>query len=61
MFLTELTANRESMLYIEMWGSESYFQYQKDLLVYDVHGDLRRELEVWSREAEEPDAAESSG
>lgn len=61
LFLTELTANRESMLYIEMWGSESYFQYQKDLLVYDVHGDLRRELEVWSREAEEPDAAGSSG
>ena len=44
LFMTNLTANAVSMEFIEIWGSDSYFAYNKDLLVYDVHSDLKREI-----------------
>ena len=44
LFVTELTANAGSMHFIELWGSESYFRYNQDLLIYDVHQNLQREI-----------------
>lgn len=44
LFMTNLTANVVSMEFIELWGSESYFRYNQELLIYDVHRDLRREI-----------------
>ncbi|MCX4376820.1 MAG: AAA family ATPase [Lachnospiraceae bacterium] len=44
LFMTELTANADSMHFIELWGSTSYFQYNQDLLIYDVHQKLQREI-----------------
>lgn len=44
LFMTELTANEDSMLFLEMWGSDSYFKYNQDLLIYDVHQKLRQEI-----------------
>ena len=44
LFMTELTANADSMHFIELWGSDSYFQYNRDLLIYDVHQNLQREI-----------------
>ncbi len=44
LFMTELTANADSMHFIELWGSASYFQYNQDLLIYDVHQKLQREI-----------------
>lgn len=44
LFMAELTANEESMLFLEMWGCDSYFKYNQDLLIYDVHRNLRREI-----------------
>lgn len=44
LFMTELTANADSMHFIELWGSESYFKYNQDLLIYDVHQNLQHEI-----------------
>ena len=44
LFVTELTANAGSMHFRELWGSESYFRYNQDLLIYDVHQNLQREI-----------------
>jgi len=44
LFVTELTANADSMHFIELWGSDSYFRYNQDLLIYDVHQNLQREI-----------------
>lgn len=44
LFMTELTASEESMLFIEMWGCDSYFKYNQELLIYDVHRNLQREI-----------------
>lgn len=44
LFMTELTANADSMHLIELWGSDSYFQHNRDLLIYDVHQNLQREI-----------------
>ena len=44
LFMTNLTANAVSMEFIEIWGSDSYFNYNKDLLVYDAHSNLKREI-----------------
>lgn len=44
LFMTELTANADSMHFIELWGSDSYFQYNRELLIYDVHQNLQREI-----------------
>lgn len=44
LFMTELTANADSMHFIELWGSDSYFKYNQDLLIYDVHQNLQREI-----------------
>lgn len=45
LFMTNLTANPDSMEFIEIWGSDSYFRYNQELLIYDVHRDLKREIE----------------
>lgn len=45
LFMTELTANANSMHFMEFWGSESYFKYNKDLLIYDVHRKLQRDIQ----------------
>lgn len=44
LFMTELTANADSMHFIELWGSASYFQFNQELLIYDVHQNLQREI-----------------
>ncbi|HBA50313.1 MAG TPA: ATPase [Lachnospiraceae bacterium] len=44
LFMTELTASEDSMLFIEMWGCDSYFKYNQELLIYDVHRNLQREI-----------------
>ncbi len=44
LFMTELTANEDSMRFIEMWGCDSYFRYNQELLIYDVHRKLQREI-----------------
>lgn len=44
LLMTELTANEESMLFLEMWGCDSYFKYNQELLIYDVHQNLQREV-----------------
>lgn len=44
LFMTELTANADSMHFIEFWGSASYFQLNQDLLIYDVHQNLQHEI-----------------
>lgn len=44
LFMTELTANADSMHFIELWGSASYFRWNQDLLIYDVHQNLQREI-----------------
>lgn len=44
LFMTELTANADSMYFIELWGSDSYFQHNRDLLIYDVHQNLQKEI-----------------
>jgi hypothetical protein len=44
LLMTELTASEESMLFIEMWGCDSYFKYDQELLIYDVHRNLQREI-----------------
>lgn len=46
LFMTELTANADSMHFIELWGSVSYFQLNQDLLIYDVHQNLQHEIAV---------------
>lgn len=44
LFMTELTANADSMHFIELWGNASYFQFNQELLIYDVHQNLQREI-----------------
>lgn len=44
LFMTELTANEESMLFLEAWGCDSYFRYNQELLIYDMHQKLRHEI-----------------
>lgn len=44
LFVTELTANGDSMHFIEMWGSDAYFKYNQELLVCDVRRKLQREI-----------------
>ena len=48
-FVTSLTENRESAGYIGTYGSESYYKYNKELLLNDREDELVRkirELEV---------------
>ncbi len=44
LFLTELTAGADSMFFINQWGSESYFRYNKELLIYDQKETLAMEI-----------------
>ncbi|MBQ8637867.1 MAG: AAA family ATPase [Lachnospiraceae bacterium] len=45
LFMTNLTANAVSMEFIANWGSKSYFQHNQELLIYDVHGELQKQIE----------------
>jgi hypothetical protein len=45
-FVTELTINRYAALFISRYGSTEYFKHNKDLLLYERHKDIIREIEV---------------
>lgn len=45
-FLTELTAGTDSLLFVNQWGSDSYFAYNQQLLVYDQEKKLTREVQM---------------
>lgn len=44
MFMTELTANRYSMEFIELCGCEEYFKRNKKLLIYDEQSELKNRV-----------------
>lgn len=46
LFLTELTANSNTMTFIELWGNESYFKFNQSLLVYDAKKKLQEEISL---------------
>ena len=45
-FVTELTINRYTASFISRYGSTEYFKHNKDLLLYERHKDIIREIEV---------------
>lgn len=45
-FVTELTINRYAASFISRYGSTEYFKHNKDLLLYERHKDIIREIEV---------------
>ncbi len=45
-FVTELTINRYAASFISRYGSAEYFKHNKDLLLYERHKDIIREIEV---------------
>ena len=45
-FMTVLTANRHSSSFISRFGSESYFRYNKNLLLSDVREELRKDIQA---------------
>lgn len=44
-FLTELTAGTDSILFINRWGCDAYFQYNQELLTYDQEAKLKMEAQ----------------
>ena len=46
LFVTELTAGHDSIAFINQWGSDSYFRYNKELLIYSQHEKLSMEIEA---------------
>ena len=44
-FVTELTINRYAASFISRYGSTEYFKHNKDLLLYERHKDIIREIE----------------
>lgn len=44
LFLTELTAGTDSLLFIGQWGCDSYYIYNKELLIYDQEKQLTEEI-----------------
>lgn len=44
LFVSELTINRYSTSFIAKWGSEDYYQYNKELLVFDQDEKLKGEI-----------------
>ena len=44
LFVSELTINRYSTSFIAKWGSEDYYQYNHELLVYDQDQKLKDEI-----------------
>lgn len=53
LFMTELTANTASLFFIEHWGSDAYFRYNEELLVYDKANELKGEIEALGLAEEE--------
>ena len=45
-FVTELTINRYTASFISRYGSTEYFKHNKDLLLYERHKDIIREIEI---------------
>jgi hypothetical protein len=45
-FVTELTLNRYTASFISRYGSTEYFRHNKDLLLYERHKDIIREIEI---------------
>ena len=45
-FVTELTINRYTASFITRYGSAEYFNHNKDLLLYERHKDIIREIEI---------------
>ena len=45
-FVTELTINRYTASFISRYGSMEYFKHNKDLLLYERHKDIIREIEI---------------
>lgn len=45
-FVTELTINRYAALFISRYGCPEYFKHNKDLLLYERHKDIIREIEI---------------
>lgn len=46
LLMTELTANKNTLAFIERFGSEKYDHYNKSLLIFDKREDLRRNIEA---------------
>ena len=46
LFVTELTMNLYATGFISRWGSDDYYQYNKELLVYDQEHSLKQEIEA---------------
>ena len=44
-FITELTADKNSAAFISRYGSEEYFRYNKELMVYERRQEIVREIE----------------
>ncbi|MBQ8035430.1 MAG: hypothetical protein IJ268_00390, partial [Proteobacteria bacterium] len=44
LFVSELTMNRYSSSFIAKWGSDDYYQYNHELLVYDQDQKLKNEI-----------------
>lgn len=44
-FVTELTANRQSASYLARYGSDAYFRHNKDLLVYERQKELETRVD----------------
>ncbi len=43
-FMTSLTAGSSSVQFISKWGSKSYYENNEQLLILDVHENLKRQL-----------------
>ncbi len=47
LFVTELTMNLYATGFISRWGSDDYYQYNRELLVYDQDQNLKQEIEAF--------------
>lgn len=45
-FVIELTINLYAASFISRYGSTEYFKHNKDLLLYERHKDIIREIEI---------------
>jgi hypothetical protein len=45
-FVTELTINRYTASFISRYGCPEYFKHNKELLLYERHKDIIREIEI---------------
>ncbi len=44
LFLTELTAGKDSLFFVSQWGCDSYYSHNRELLVYDQERKLTEEI-----------------